>query len=113
MLFLQCMGAFFNPAHRRRESIQWRLVSYTVVMFAFVTVFTAMNDNIQSISWIDNREFPGVEGMFPPGPLGYQFLIDSDAITIIPSLMFLLNNWLADGFLVSPSFDSAFPRLGV
>jgi hypothetical protein len=66
VLFFQCMAALFNPANRRREGIKWGLVSYTVVMFSFVTVFTAMNLNIQSISYIDNREFPGVEGVLPP-----------------------------------------------
>jgi hypothetical protein len=105
------MGTLFNPAHRRR-GIKWGLVSYTVAMFVFVTVFTAMNDNIQSISWIDNREFPGVEGVLPPGPLGYQFFIYSNVISIIPNLMFLLNNWLADGLLVGPLFNAAFAHLG-
>jgi hypothetical protein len=105
------MGTLFNPAHRRR-GIKWGLVSYTVAMFVFVTVFTAMNDNIQSISWIDNREFPGVEGVLPPGPLGYQFFIYHNVISIIPNLMFLLNNWLADGLLVGPSFNAALAHLG-
>ena len=60
-----------------------------------------MNDDIQSISFIDNREFPGVGDTIPPGPLGYQLFIYSKPITIVPNLMFLLNNWLADGLLVS------------
>lgn len=102
MLFFQCMTALFNPVNRRREGIQWGLVAYTTAMFAIVTVFTAMNLDIQSISFIDNREFPGIVGILPPGPLGYQFLIYSKVISIVPNIMFLLNNWLADGFLVSP-----------
>jgi len=65
-----------------------------------VTVFTAMNLNIQSISYIDNREFPGVEGVLPPGPIGYQWSIYSNVLTVVPNLMFLLNNWLADGLLL-------------
>jgi hypothetical protein len=113
VLFFRCMGALFNSAHRRRGGIKWGLVSYTVVMFAFVTVFTAMNDHAQSISYIDNREFPGVEGVFPPGPLGYQLSIYSNVLSIIPNLMFLLNNWLADGLLVGPLFDVASTYLGV
>lgn len=103
MLFFQCMAALIDPIHRRREGVKWGLLSYTVVMFSFVTVFTAMNLNIQSISYIDNREFPGVEGVLPPGPLGYQWFIYSKAITIVPNFMFLLNNWMADGFLVGSS----------
>jgi hypothetical protein len=30
-----------------------------------------------------------------------QYIIYSKAINILSNLMFLLNNWLADGFLVS------------
>ena len=30
-----------------------------------------------SISHIDNREFPGVEGVVPPGPYGYLMFIPS------------------------------------
>ena len=62
-----------------------------------------MNLDIQSVSYIDNREFPGNDAL-PPGPLGYQYLIYSKAISIVPNLMFLLNNWLADGLLVSFAF---------
>ena len=100
------MSAFLNPTHGRREGIKWGPVTYTCAMFSFVTIFTAMNLDIQSISFIDNREFPGIPDVLPPGPLGYQFLIYSKAISIVPNLMFLLNNWLADGLLVGilPSF---------
>jgi len=97
------MGALINPANRRRQGVKWGLVSYTAIMFSFVTIFTAMNLNIQSISYIDNREFPGVENVLPPGPLGYQWFLYSDALTIVPNLMFLLNNWMADGLLVGSS----------
>ena len=108
VLFFHCMAALFNPINRRREGIKWSLVSYTAVMFSFVTIFTAMNLNIQSISYIDNREFPGVDGVLPPGPLGYQWSIYSNVLTIVPNLMFVLNNWLADGLLVGRLFAAAF-----
>ena len=101
------MAALLDPVNRRREGVKWGLVTYTVVMFSFVTVFTAMNLNVQSISFIDNREFPGVEGVLPPGPLGYQFFIYSKALSVIPNVMFLLNNWLADGLLVGSLSGSA------
>ena len=107
------MGALINPTNRRRQGIKWGLVSYTVIMFSFVTIFTAMNLNIQSVSYIDNREFPGVENVLPPGPLGYQWFLYSDVLTIVPNLMFLLNNWLADGLLVSSLFDSTSTHTGV
>ena len=66
-------------------------------MFMFVTVFTVINLNIISTSYIDNRKFPNDPY---PGPLGFQVLTYSETIGIVSTVMFLLNNWLADGLLV-------------
>lgn len=99
VLFFQCMGILLSSAYRARKGVRWGLVIYTVVSFLFVTMFTTLNLDIQSISYINNREFPGNDEL-PLGPLGYQYLIYSKAITIVTNLMFLLNNWLADGLLV-------------
>ena len=102
VLFFQCMGALLDPLNRRREGIRWGLVVHTTAMFSFVTIATAMGLNLQSISRIDNREFPGADdGTLPPGPFGYKFLIYSKAISIIPNFTFQLNQWLVDGLLVS------------
>jgi len=111
VLFFQCITALFDPANRRGGPIKWGLVIYTALMFSVVTIFTAINLHIQSISFIDNREFPGVDGIAPPGPLGYQYFIYSVPITIAPNVMFLINNWLADGFLVT--FAPRFTHPGV
>ena len=113
MLFFQCMAGLLNSLHRRMEGIKWGIISYTLALFSFVTVYTAMNLNIESVSYIDNRDFPGVKGMLPPGPLGYRSFIYSDALSITPNVMFFLNNWLADAFLVSSSLDIAFVQPGV
>ena len=107
VLFFRCMAALLNPVHRRREGIKWGLVSHTVVTFFVVTVLTGMQLDILSVCFIDNRKFPGVEGVLPPGPLGYQWLIYSRALGIGANLMFFLNNWLADALLVSSSFGAA------
>ena len=112
VLFFKCMAALLNPTNRRRWGIKWGLVSYVAAMFSFVTVLTAMDVNNLSDSYIDNREFPGVDGVLLPGPPGYQTLIDYKAPTVIPNLMFLLNNWMADGLLVSLS-DAPFTRSGI
>lgn len=101
MLFFKCMTALLNPTHRRGERINWGLVSYTVATFSFVTVLTAANFRLLSICNIDNREFPGVKGVAPPGPYGYQLFISPEALSVIPSVMLTLGNWLADGLLVS------------
>jgi len=71
-----------------------------VAMFSFVTVYVATSLDLQSISYIDNREFPGIDGIVPPGPLGYQLSIYFKAINLVANLMVLLNNWLADGLLL-------------
>ena len=113
VLFFKCMVALFNPDHRRGEPVKWGLVSYTVVMFLLVTVETTMNLDVQSLSYINNREFPGFEGLIPPGPYGYQLSISPEAISIVPNVMFLLNNWLADGLLVGLPLDVAFTYPGV
>lgn len=68
-------------------------------MFSFLTINCCTNFVIQSISYIDNREFTR-EGAYP-GPFVYQLYIYSEPINIVPSVMFYLNNWLADGLLVS------------
>ena len=100
-MFFQCMGALFNPANRTKGGIKWPLVVHTAAMFSFATVYTGMALDLQSISFIDNRAFPGVDGLVFPGPLGYQLSVYYKAINLVPNFMVLLNNWLADGLLVS------------
>ena len=100
-MFFQCMSALFDPVNRTKGGAKWPLVAHTAVMFSFVTVYIATSLDLQSISYIDNREFPGIDGIVPPGPLGYQLSIYYKAIDLVPNLMVLLNNWLADGLLVS------------
>ena len=96
------MGALFNPTNPTGRGIKRLLVAHTMAMFSFVTVFTALNLNFLSISYIDNREFPGILNGVPPGPIGYQYYLYNNATGIISTMMFLLNNWLADGLLVGP-----------
>lgn len=98
------MSALLTPANGPRKNIRWGLVAHIAAMFLFVTVYTATTLDTQSISYIDSREFPGADG-WSPGPLGYQFFIYSKPITLVPSLMFTFNQWLADGLLVNPAFD--------
>lgn len=105
VLFFQCMYALLRPANRKGGGIRWWLVAHTVAMFSFATIYTALNLDIQSNSYIDNREFPGSpDGSSPPGPFGYQYYIYSRAIDVVPSVVFALNNWLADGLLLYRCF---------
>ena len=102
------MAALLNPVHRKGEGIKWGLVSYTVATFSLATVLTAIHLHIQSICYIDGRGFVDPLGLRPPGPVGYRGHIWSVPLTIVPTAVFLLNNWLADGLLVS-YLDNAVP----
>ena len=103
------MAALLNPTYRKEEGIKRWLVFYTVVMFSFVTVYTAMNLYIQSNSFIDHRG--NIDWELPLSrPLEYQLGIRVTALGFVPNVMFNLNNWLADGLLVSPLFDAASTR---
>ena len=99
-MFFQCLGAIFSSTNRARAGTNWGLFTYCMATFSFVTIYTAMNLSLQSISYINNREFPGND-QAPPGSLGYQWLIHNSGLSIVPNFMFMLNNWLADGLLVS------------
>ena len=105
VLFFQCMDALLNPVNRMRGGIKWGLVIHTAAMFSFVTIYTAISLNIHSISFIDNREFSGTstDNVIPPGPVGYQWFIRYKAISIALAPVAVMNNWLADGLLVSLS----------
>ena len=100
VLFFRCLDGLLNPVGRAKGDIKWGLVAHTVAMWSFATIYTAVNLDIQSISSIDNRGFPGDGGLFP-GPLGYQLFINSKPITITPDIFIFLNGWLADGLLAS------------
>ena len=108
VLSFRCMAALLDPVHRRGEPIKWGLVSYTIIMLSLVTVEIAVILDGQSTSYVDNRNFSGNGGLMPPGPIGYQVLIYREAVTIVPWVMFLLNNWLADGLLVSSLFGATY-----
>jgi len=101
VMFFQCITALFDPANRRREGTKWALVTYTIVMFSFSTIRFIMTLNLVSISFVDNREFPGFGDQLPPGPIGYMLSACPKATSVVPGLMFLLNNLLADGLLAS------------
>jgi hypothetical protein len=117
------MSALLEPVNRARGGVKWGLVAHTIAMFSFVTIYTTMTLNIQSISFINNREFPGTsdDRARPPGPLGYQWLIYSTPVATVPTSMIVLNNWLTDGLLASvyrplslaPNFNHPFSSIGV
>jgi len=98
VLFFKCMTALFSPVYRRSEGIKWGLASYTVIMFSLVTVYMATRLHVISVSYIDNRNYPD-------GPYSYLVDMSSGAVGLAYRITFRLNNWLADGLLVSPLLD--------
>jgi len=110
VLVIKCATALFNPPNRRDGGIRWGIVSYTMVMFSLATVHIATKAHVLSISYIDNRDFPGVDRELYPGPFGYQAAIPYKAISIVPIASFRLSNWSADGLLVSSLFDAVVTR---
>ena len=76
-------------------------MTYTATMFSLATINIAMNLDIQSISYVNNRDFPGFSDLLGSGPAGYQFFITSKAIQVVPTAILFFNFWLGDGLLVS------------
>jgi len=113
MVFFQCMASLLDPVKRKWEGVKWGLIFYTMVMFSCATIVIGTANNIASVSFIDNRGFPGVEGVSPPGPLGYQRTICSGVAGIAPIFVSSLSYWLADGLLVGHFFGPAPIHLGV
>ena len=105
------MTALLNPVYRRGENIKWRLVCYTMVMFSLATVLTTIKLDLESIGYIDNRNFPGATTSWTE--VGYLRSIYLKAVNIVPNVAFIASGWLADGFLVSSLFDVVLTRTGV
>ena len=106
-LFFRCVGALLNPINRTREGVRWGLIAYTAATVLFVTIFTVTTLCMQSLSYIEDREFFNTNDFLPPGPLGYFGFSYSDAINVVPNIMFYLNTWLINGLLVSLVSESA------
>jgi hypothetical protein len=107
VLLFQCMSALLDPVHHTAKGFKWGLVAHTVAMFLTATIGVVTSRNIFSSSFIDRREFHGVEG-YPSGPTGYQNFanLNEGFVIKVVRLMFPLNQWLADGLLVSSASDS-------
>ena len=105
------MTALFNPVYRRGGHIKWGLIPYTVAMFSSLTIHNAAVFNMKSMCYINNRNFPGVENVLPPGPGGFQQHMV--ALNLIAYITFIFNGWLADGLLVSSLLDDTFTCAGV
>ena len=101
-LFFQCMATLLSPANPITKGIKWALVAHTVVLLLVLTISDGIGFDYLPIEYINNREFPGNDESPWPGPIGYDDLLAFNATTTVFYAMFPLNQWLADGLLVSP-----------
>jgi hypothetical protein len=95
------MAALLGPVNRVRGGIKWSFVAHTLVMFSIVSISTVLDLDVQSISYIDNRKFPGFDDGLPRGPVGYQLFIWLEPISQLNNLPLFVNGLFADGLLVS------------
>ena len=63
-----------------------------MVIFSPMTRGIAVQLSAQSIPFNGDREFLGVEGVVPSGPIGYQWLIFPRVITAIQNVELTLSN---------------------
>jgi hypothetical protein len=99
------MSALLNPVNDIRGGIKWGLVAHTVAMFSFLTLPIAVDLNDRSNCYINERNYPG-DDEIPPGPFGAMSLINIEGLHLAYAAMFPLNQWLADGLLVSSVSNS-------
>ena len=81
-------------------------MAHTVALFSVATTSFVAGIYLFPISYIDDREFPGVDGG-TPGPFGYVYLPRFLAVRCVSDASVLVNQWLVDGLLVSPTLNSA------
>jgi hypothetical protein len=74
-----------------RRHISWGIVAHTIAMFSFVTIYTAITLDLKSVELVDNTERI-------TEPLSVCFGNERGAVA---NSMVQLNQWLADGLLVS------------
>ena len=81
--------------------VKWALIIHAVLVFSFSITPIRIDLNHMSAMYIGNREYPGSD-IYPPGPIGYNDVVNTNLTFSVYSLFFPLNQWLADGLLVGP-----------
>ena len=87
VLFFRCMSTLLNPVHHRGRGIKWVLMGHTVAMFSLATGYTAVPSDLQFISYIDSRKFPGFP--FPDSPLGTSSTFLTRGSSLLPRCLTL------------------------
>ena len=105
-LFFRCMNALLNPVTSKKRAIKWVFVFHTTAMFSIVTALTAIKAYILFSNYSGYLKFRPLLGN-TTGPIRY-LRIDEDSAAF--NILFTLNQWLADGLLVS-SISESFTQL--
>ena len=100
------MNALLGPKSCMRKGKKWGLVVHTVALFLVTTTSVALSLYTLAVSYINDREFPGGDGI-PPGPFGYPDLPKFTVINAVAFAAIQVNQWLVDGLLVSFMLNSA------
>ena len=100
------MTTLLGPTNRMRGGNKWGLVAHTVALFSVMTAGSAIGLFLLPVGYINGREFPGLGGI-ASGPLGYLALPKFVMVSGISDAAIQVNQWLVDGFLVSPMLNSA------
>ena len=100
-LFFQCMSVLLWPDNPIKRGVKWALIIHAVLVFSFSITPIGIDLNHMSAMYIGNREYPGSD-VYPPGPIGYDDVVNTNLTFSVYSLFFPLNQWLADGLLVGP-----------
>lgn len=96
-LFFKCMRALLNPVNRRAKVVKCGLVVHTAAMFVLVTIFIVLYTSCQRLTLINSNQSYGFWPELLPGPSDYWV----GMVEYTPAYTYVLNQWLADGFLVS------------
>jgi hypothetical protein len=97
-LFFMCFSVLYRQTATRVRSRQ-RIILwvYICVVFILNTLFIAANSQFTQLAFIDDRNYPG-------GPAQFENDMWSIPIDEVNNVVFVLQNWMNDGMIVSVVF---------
>jgi len=99
-LFVQCFQLLFSQSFQKptgpnqnRQSPQWFLLSYIVLLFSLGTIGFGGQIKFNEMTFIQDRNFPG-------GPLGFNSAMYNEPVNIMTTAAFIVLNWFADALVL-------------
>jgi hypothetical protein len=98
-LFCMCFSVLYRQAATRERSRQ-RIILWVYICIVFIlnTLFIAANSKFTELAFIDDRNYPG-------GPAQFENDMWSIPIDEVNNVVFVLQNWMNDGMIVSVVFN--------